>query len=459
MDFSTARFSRAQDFYNTNRLWANNALEEAMVDLGRDADDAGVRPSLGLVGATHARVPYERLPRDPAAETPDQRRWVSPGISAGSSGERVASVDAVRGLAMFFIIAGDPLAWALYDLSPERQGLLSVVVGFFSDQLMHVDWEGFHFYDFLFSLFVFITGVSIVLSLPRLVEREGKWAAHERVLRRSFLLFALGLIYYGGLSTFWPEIRLLGVLQRIALCYLFASLLFLNLGTRGLVVALVSLLVGYWALMTFVPVPGIGAGMFAEDANLARWIDAQYLPGKRYYGAYDYDPEGLLSTLPAIASCLLGVFAGLLLKSTRTGPLQKVLWLVGVGAILVAAGHLWGLEFPVIKKIWTSSFVLVAGGYSALLLGALYLVIDIWGRKAWATIFVWFGANAIALYMINNVADFQGLARRLVGGDVTVFLDARLASGMGSLVTVAVGIALATVLARYLYHRKIFLRV
>jgi predicted acyltransferase len=153
------------------------------------------------------------------------------------------------------------------------------------------------------------------------------------------------------------------------------------------------------------------------------------------------------------------LFAGLLLKSTRTGPLQKVLWLVGVGAILVAAGHLWGLEFPVIKKIWTSSFVLVAGGYSALLLGALYLVIDIWGRKAWATMFVWFGTNAIALYMINNVADFQGLARRLVGGDVTVFLDARLASGMGSLVTVAVGIALATVLARYLYHRKIFLRV
>jgi predicted acyltransferase len=324
---------------------------------------------------------------------------------------------------------------------------------------MHVDWEGFHFYDLLFPLFIFITGVSIVLSLPRLVEREGQWAAHERVLRRAFLLFVLGLIYYGGASTFWPDIRLLGVLQRIALCYLFASLLFLNLDARGLVVALVSLLLGYWALMTFVPVPEIGAGMFAEDANLARWIDAHYLPGKRYYGEYDYDPEGLFSTLPAIATCLLGVFAGLLLKSTRLEPLQKALWLVGAGAILLAAGHVWGLQFPVIKKIWTSSFVLVAGGYSALLLGVLYLVIDIWGRKAWSTMFLWFGANAIALYMINNVVDFQLLTRRLVGGDITVFLDTQLASGIGSLVNVTVGLALAAVFARYLYQRKIFLRV
>ena len=409
-----------------------------MVDLAR-ISDTDVKRSVDLFRPTDACVRYNRLP-----QLPD------------SFGGRVASVDAVRGLAMFFIIAGDYLAWALYDLSAERQGVLSGVIGFFSEQMMHVDWEGFRFYDFLFPLFVFITGVSIVLSLPGLVDREGKLAAHQRVLRRSLLLFVLGLIYNGGVSTLWSDIRLLGVLQRIALCYLFASLLFLNFDVRGLIIACISLLIGYWALMTFVSVPGIGAGMFTEDANLAAWIDAHYLPGKVYYGGYD--PEGLLSTLPAIATCLLGVIAGLLLKSTRMQPLHKALWLIGIGAILVLAGHLWGLQFPVVKKIWTSSFVLVAGGCSALILGVLYLVIDIWGRKAWATMFLWFGANAIALYMINNVADFKGLARRLVGGDVTVFLDTQLTKGTGSLVTVAVGLVLTTALARYLYHRKIFLR-
>jgi len=409
-----------------------------MVDLAR-ISDTDVKRSVDLFRPTDACVRYNRPP-----QLPD------------SFGGRVASVDAVRGLAMFFIIAGDYLAWALYDLSAERQGIPSGVIGFFSEQMMHVDWEGFRFYDFLFPLFVFVTGVSIVLSLPGLVDREGKLAAHQRVLRRSLLLFVLGLIYNGGVSTLWSDIRLLGVLQRIALCYLFASLLFLNFDVRGLIIACISLLIGYWALMTFVSVPGIGAGMFTEEANLAAWIDAHYLPGKVYYGGYD--PEGLLSTLPAIATCLLGVIAGLLLKSTRMQPLQKALWLVGMGAILVLAGHLWGLQFPVVKKIWTSSFVLVAGGYSALFLGVLFLVIDIWGRKAWATMFLWFGANAIALYMINNVADFKGLARRLVGGDVTVFLDTQLTKGTGSLVTVAVGLVLTTALARYLYHRKIFLR-
>ena len=125
------------------------------------------------------------------------------------------------------------------------------------------------------------------------------------MLRRALLLYGLGLIYYGGISAHWSDIRLVGVLQRIALCYLFASLLFLNLNLRGLLVAFASLLVGYWALMTFVPVPGIGAGSFGPDANLANWIDAHYLPGRLWDKTRD--PEGLLSTLPAIGTCLLGV--------------------------------------------------------------------------------------------------------------------------------------------------------
>src|SRR5262249_40534649 len=155
----------------------------------------------------------------------------------------------------------------------------------------------------------------------------------------------------------WDEVRWLGILQRIALCYLFASLMFLNFNLRGMITAWVALLAGYWALMTFVPVPGIGAGSFAPNANLADWLDSHYLP--RHLWDETRDPEGLLSTLPAIASCLSGVLAGLLLRDIRVPAPRKSLWLIGAGIVLVAAGHLWALQFPVIKGIWTSSFVLV----------------------------------------------------------------------------------------------------
>ncbi len=159
------------------------------------------------------------------------------------------------------------------------------------------------------------------------------------------------------------------MLQRIGLCYLFASLLFLNTSVRGMLAAFATLLVGYWALMTFVPVPGIGAGSFEKGANLANWIDAHYLPGRKWEG--NWDPEGLLTTIPAIGTCLLGVFCGLLFKNSKLEARQKSLWLMIAGAAMIAAGLLWSLQFPINKYLWTSSFVLVAGGFAALLLGRL----------------------------------------------------------------------------------------
>ena len=370
---------------------------------------------------------------------------------------RLASIDALRGFTIFWILGGDALAWALKEMSTGQQGLWRSITGFVSDQLQHVSWEGFTFYDFIFPLLIFVTGVSIVLSLSRLIERKGRAVAHLRVLRRSLLLFALGVIYYGGAGNNWPDVRLLGVLQRIALCYLFASLVFLNLRMRGVALALIALLVGYWALMTFVPVPDTGTPSLTEEVNLARWIDANYLPGRKWYG--EWDPEGLLSTLPAIGTCLLGVLVGFLLQSTRIEPQRKVLWLIGTGVAMIAAGYLWSLQFPIIKNIWTSSYVLVAGGYSALLLGVLYQVMDIWGISAWATVFGWIGANAITLYMAGNIVNFQRLAARMVGGDVANAIDDYLTKGAGNFVIAAVGLALAITLARFLHRRKIFLRV
>ena len=231
---------------------------------------------------------------------------------------RVVSVDALRGFSIFWIIGADGAIWTLDRMLRNKGPALNSVGSFLGAQMNHAEWVGFRFYDLIFPLFIFVTGVSIVLALPRLVEREGMVRTHVHVLRRALLLYALGLVFYGGLSQPWSDIRFVGVLQRIAICYLFASILFLTLDWRGLVVAVVGLLGGYWALMTFVPVPGVGAGSFEPDANLANWIDANFLPGRLWDKTRD--PEGLLSTLPAIATCLLGVLAGLLLKRRPSHP-------------------------------------------------------------------------------------------------------------------------------------------
>jgi len=378
-------------------------------------------------------------------------------VEPAAESRRVISIDALRCFDMFWILGGDALAVALNKIAEGRNAVVAAPARLFAGQLEHVDWRGFHFYDLIFPLFVFIVGASIVFSLTKTVQREGKAAAYRRVIRRFIVLFLLALLYSGGFSNEWPNIRLLGVLNRIALCYLFAALLFLNFRVRGLLIACVVLLVGYWALMTFVPVPGIGSGSFEKGANLANWLDQQYLPGKKWDKTWD--PEGLLSTLPAIGTCLLSVMAGLLLTNTKVEARNKGAWLIAGGLAAIVLGLLWGLQFPVIKKIWTSTYVLVAGGCSAMLLGAFYQIIDVWGYRRWATPFIWIGANAITLYVANNLLRFSVVARRFVGGDVRNFLEWHVAKGCGDLVIAVVALLLAITLAGFLYKRKIFLRV
>ncbi len=360
--------------------------------------------------------------------------------------QRLLSLDALRGFDMFWIVGAEELVHALQKVADN--GPLSLL----ADQLRHKGWAGFHFEDLIFPLFVFIVGVSLVFSLTKTLEKFGRRAALWRILRRSALLYLLGILYYGGLSTPFEKIRLLGVLQRIALCYLFASLLFCYLKPKALAGVCAGLLLGYWALLSFVPVPGHGAGNFAEGANLANFVDQQWLPLRRWDG--DHDPEGLLSTLPAIASCLLGVFGGLLLKNVRVPDKKKVTSLIAAGLACLAVGWLWHLNFPVIKKIWTSSFVLVAGGYSFLLLAAFYQVIDVWKIQKWAQPFVWIGVNPITIYFGGRFIDFDEMAKLFVGGPVNACLGR-----YGELVLVMTSLAFGFLFLRFLYQHKIFLRV
>ncbi len=378
-------------------------------------------------------------PAIPPSPTPQ-----SPGPSASS---RLLSLDALRGFDMFWIVGAEDIVHALRKLSD------SGPVRLLAEQMDHKAWAGFAFYDLIFPMFVFIVGVSLVFSLGRLVEREGRAEAMWRIGRRALLLYIIGIFYYGGFNASFERIRLLGVLQRIALCYLFAGLAFVWLKPRGLLALLVALLGGYWALMTFVPVPGVGAGNFAESQNLANWIDKQYLPLRRWDG--DHDPEGILSTLPAIGTCLLGVFAGLLMQRKDLSDRHKVRTLALAGLGLVAAGWLWHLQFPVIKKIWTSSYVLVAAGYSSLFFAVFHYAIEVRQWRRWAEPFVWIGLNPITVYLLHNLVDLNALAKRFVGGDL-----GKLAFGAAQpLVATFIVMMMSIGVCWWLHRRRIYLRL
>jgi predicted acyltransferase len=308
----------------------------------------------------------------------------------------------------------------------------------------------------------------------------------KRVLKRGALLFIAGLIYSGGFTNPWPDMRLMGVLNRMALVYTFGGLVFIFCNWRVMAAVAAALLLGYWALLELVPFPDVRPvpggtaviskeagvrhvsqlnlastnllrGSYIQGVNLTDYLDQRYLPGRKYDGTYD--PEGYLSTLPALVTGLLGIFAGLWLRNGSVPDKKKVWCLVGAGAACAAAGWLWGLEMPVIKKIWTSSYVLVAGGYSAMLLGAFYWVVDVKKKSAWCQPFVWIGMNPITLYMTSALLGFDILAARLAGGSVKDFLDAHVARGFGDLVLSLMAVALFVWFARFLYQRKIFLRL
>ncbi len=382
--------------------------------------------------------------------------------------KRFVSVDALRGFDMFWILGAGGLAHAL-PLTDGRiasqlddqsaQGLTGVDRGIylFAEQLEHVGWEGFHFYDLIFPLFVFLMGVSTVFSLGRIVEQHGKKRAYGRLFRRAIVLFLFGILYY-GVDDDGQQFRYLGVLQRIAVCYLFGGLLFLNFRWRGLLLSSVLLLGSYWALMSFVAVPGHGAANWEVGTNLANYIDTHYLGGYKWNG--DWDPEGLLSTMPAIVSGILGIFGGMLLKNPNlTGSMRAILMLA-IGGACLGGGYGWAayapLDYncPIIKTLWTPSFVLFAGGWSFVLLGIFHFIIDVMKFDFWARPFVWIGANAITLYMLNNfvwygsvverVTEQSWIAARLSHPEITV-------SALATLVPVGI--------AWVMYRNKAFIRV
>jgi predicted acyltransferase len=305
---------------------------------------------------------------------------------------RLLSIDLLRGLTVAFMIlvnnnGNNDLAYRALNHSP---------------------WNGFTPTDLVFPIFLFIMGISMVLSFSAHRARgTSKAAMLPGILLRFVLLFFWGLVVNGFPYFHLGTLRIYGVLQRFAVCYLLCALLQFATGrVAPRVILFVAALAGYWALLRFVPIPGHGVPgrdipFMDHDLNLVAWIDRHLLPGRLFEGTRD--PEGLLSDLPAFATTLLGLLAGTWITQPRPAA-RKVIGLLVAGVLLVAAGLLWSQTFPINKRLWTSSYVLFAGGLSLLLLAAFYFVVEIrQSRGRWSYPLLVFGTNAITAYVFSEL--------------------------------------------------------
>ena len=331
--------------------------------------------------------------------------------------------------------------------------------------LRHAAWHGWTLTDVIFPFFVFIVGVAIPLALGPRLARDGRAAVARKVIRRSIVIFALGIVLNGFPWFHWATLRIPGVLQRIAVCYLAAALVYLLTSTRAQAIIASGLLLGYWLVMSVVPVPGYGAGDLSPEGNLAAYIDRAVLGPHIWQFAKVYDPEGILSSVPAVATALLGVLTGAWLRSGRE-PDVIAGRLAGAGVAGIAIGELWGLLFPINKSLWTSSYVMLTAGLALVTLAVCYWLIEIRQRRRWAIPFAVLGVNALLLFFLST------LAARLLsiikvgaeGRSLQGVLFERLFAPLGSPVNASLAYALAYVVIWWaimwmLYRLNVRLRV
>ncbi len=367
---------------------------------------------------------------------------------------RLSSLDAFRGLTIALMILvnspGDP--------------------GTVYSPLSHVVWNGWTFADTVFPSFLFIVGVSIVFSFAKQEEKGVSNSAFMvRLLRRTLILFALGL-FMNIFPTFQlSAIRIPGVLQRIALCYFFASLIVLKADLRGRILWLIGLLASYWLMMQFIPVPGIGVGLLEPGKNFAAWVDSIFLHGHMWsYYDGEWDPEGIVSTIPAIATTLFGVLTGQLLRSSLPER-RKVAGMVCAGLVLLIAGHILDRWLPINKSIWTSTFSIFMAGVAVVCLAFFYWLIDIADFSRWAKPFIILGLNPITVYVLSEVFDTtlrtlnlpKAMAQDI---DCQSYLFKSLCTPFAKSETASLLYALMTLLFMYLiawvmWRKRVFIRV
>lgn len=328
--------------------------------------------------------------------------------------------------------------------------------------LRHTVWNGLTPTDLIAPFFLFMVGISIVLSYGRGLEKgDSKGELYKKIFWRFIKIFALG-IFLNLLPDFnFSELRYTGVLVRIALVFLPCAFIFLNTSFRQQVWIGALILIGYWLAMMLIPTPGVGKVMLEPGVNLAAWIDSKFLPGRMWQGTWD--PEGILSTFPAIVTGITGMLAGHLLASSRK-PTDKVIYLMIFGLISTAVGYVWGLVFPLNENLWTSSFVLVTSGIASMILGATYYVVDIRGFARWTRPGIIFGANAIAVYVLADLLALifyvlpigdETLNIHLTNAFTNIGLPPKVSSCFYALLFVCINF----IPAYFLYKKNIFIKV
>ena len=330
------------------------------------------------------------------------------GLRGINPGERVLSVDALRGFDMFWIIGGQKIFRSLDEVfhSPTTQWI--------SRQMDHAEWFGFTFYDLIMPLFLYLVGISMVFSFnKRLSKDPSRMMLWKHILTRVLWLWVLGMVVQGKLLTYdFAAIKLYSnTLQAIAAGYLIAAIIILYLPMIRQLIATMGLLVIYWAVFALVPVPGIGVGGFTPDGNIAIYMDKLVLGSFQDGTTYSW----LLSSLNFGVTTMLGVFTGYLLQSKING-MEKLVALLVSGVALTVLGITWQIWHPLIKHLWTGSFVLFSGGLCFLLLAAFYYLIEIRRYRKWCSMFIVIGSNAIFAYVSSHIFDFRLIAKVFVGG-------------------------------------------
>ncbi len=372
-----------------------------------------------------------------------------PGASSPreSVSQRLVSLDAFRGATIaLMVLVNDP--GGDHSYAP----------------LQHSAWNGWTITDVVFPSFLWIVGVAMTLSLAnRVAKGVSRASLMGHIFRRSLILYVLGLLVYAFPHFDLGTQRLLGVLQRIAICYLIAGSIYLFSGWRAQIAWIVGLLTAYWLIMTLIPVPGFGAGHLDEAGNLAHYVDHTVLGRHNYKGTGDWDPEGIISTLPAIATTLLGIMAGYILRLKRDLA-ERTTWLFLIGNLLIAAGLICNIWLPINKKLWTSSFSLFMAGLDFVMLAICIWLIDKQGYRRLTKPFVIIGMNAITVYMISELLD--EVINSVTIGKVSVqewlyqHLFVPIASPMNASLLWALSYTLLMfVIAYFMYRRKWFLKV
>ncbi len=369
-------------------------------------------------------------------------------MSESTPSQRLYSLDALRGFDMFWIMGAEDFFHELMVATKHPAAI------WIATQLSHVEWNGFRFYDLIFPLFLFMSGVSTPYSVGRELEKgTDKSKLLRRIIKRGLILVVLGIIYNNGLHIKpLEEIRFPSVLGRIGIAYMFACIIYLYASQRFQYVWFVGILVGYWLLLKFTSAPGFPMGDLSMEGNFASWVDRTILPGRLHRGIHD--PEGLVSAFPAIGTGLLGIFAGNFLKNSTIDIKRKAPSLALAGVVCLIVGGFWDLFFPINKNLWSSSFVLYVGGCSLLLLAVFYFVIDVLGYRRWAFFFMIIGVNSILIYMSGKFIDWyytsKGVFQWMADLAGEHYYEVVLAGGI---------IAVKWGFLWFMYRNKIFLRV